>query len=1091
MCRKNKIIYFGIAISLVSQFAMGQGQDSAIKLLISQARYWQAKNDYARAATIWNKVLLTDPNQPEALYGIAQGELKKTNLSGVNISLGKLKKVDPQNRYIALLEQDVSLSSSQNTRILSNAQELAAAGKADEAVAQYNILFGGKEPQGNIALEYYSTLSNTNGNGWSASRTGLERLSRQYPQDAKIKLQLAKTLLLRESSRVEGLDQLSQLANSPEVGSEALESWRLGLTWYKVPQPNAFPVFERYLKAHPDDTEIQAQLNAGIEQQKRLALRPKNDATLQDTRATDLFVAAKKSLANGDDASARVDLEKSLKFDADNPWARLQLASLYIKSGQNSAARDLMYTMPYRNKGSQTDVLFATALYSLEIKDFIQAQTSLNQIPANERTAQIKELQKSLVLREQIASAIALGEQGRKADGLAILGKLDLAVPKNLSETSLIANAYIELGDKTRGINLMRQSFSLNATSNPDELLTYAALLLKANEDIETATILAKLQQTQLTTVERTAFNNLLFAYSLRQADELRSRGNIVAAEDRLAPLLVERPNDPQVIASLAEVYQASGENKKALDLYKLLVEKNPRNIDIQLGAARLAVQVNEYGYANTRLQAALTITPKDPNVIASVARIYRSAGKTKEAELLFEQALSIMASSRNNLITTSQSQTFVNKQFTARSVPTLSNSTIPLPAASVQVVSAGLTSDKSVFYQMVPASEPQRLIMADLNEIKQERSPEILIGTQVRNRSGVSGTSQITDIETPLEIRLPAGDGKAIVQVTPVSLNAGSISSNNYSLSTFGNGNTAGNQSSQTAAGVGVSLGYKMNGLAVDVGTTPVGFTYSNFAGGIKLDGLLDEAKTLSYVLNISSRPVTDSLLSFSGAKDSISGLQWGGVMASGGRLGTSKDLGGFGFYGTAALHSVNGHNVQSNSRSEFGGGAYANIYKRPDSELTSGLNFTNLSYKNNLSNFTYGQGGYFSPQQYNALTVPVTWSAQSNHLTYQLRAAVGYQSYSQNASSYFPTNAGLQAASGNPIYTSLKASGAAYNLAAGSEYQVAQKLFLGASAQTDNTATGTWHQWGAGLYLRYSFESIDGPMAMPLKSFTSPYGQ
>jgi hypothetical protein len=234
----------------------------------------------------------------------------------------------------------------------------------------------------------------------------------------------------------------------------------------------------------------------------------------------------------------------------------------------------------------------------------------------------------------------------------------------------------------------------------------------------------------------------------------------------------------------------------------------------------------------------------------------------------------------------------------------------------------------------------------------------------------------------------------------------------------------------------------------------------------------------------------VTDSLLSFAGAKNNSTGQKWGGVMASGGKVALSKDLGGYGFYGSAGFYGVNGTNVASNNRSEFGVGGYVEIYKRPDSVLTTGLNLTNLSYQQNLSNFTYGQGGYFSPQQYNAATIPVVWSATAEKLSYQLRAAVGYQGYSQDSSNYFPTNGALQSASGNLKYANQTSSGAAYNLAAGSEYQVAPKLFLGGTAQTDNTATGTYRQWGAGAYLRYSFEAISGPLVMPLKSFSSPYG-
>jgi len=1087
MYPKNKLALLGLASALLPFFAMAQSQDEASKKLIESARYWQSKENYDRAATIWNKVLLANPNQSEAIYGVAQDQIKKNNISGVNQSIEKLKKVDPNSRYIALIEQDVSFSSGSNAQILNKARLLGETDKFDEAIAQYDILLKGKAPQGAIALEYYDRMGHT-ANGYKAAKAGLERLSKESPNNPQISLALGNLLIRNESTRIEGVEQLSRLVKDPGIGGYASESLRLGLTWMDVPQPKAFPLFEAYLKTNPEDAAIRAQLNAGIKQQQRLAQEIASAPTAQDTRAADAYELAKKSLANGDDIGARAALDKSLKLDPDNPWARLALARLYMKSGQERAAKDLMFTMPYRNSSDQANIFFTSALFSTDLQNWKQAQVFLNRIPSKDRTKDIQDLQSTLKVREQIDNAITLSKQGDRPAGLALLNQIEPIALNNPALLTLLANAYVELNEPNRSLRLIRQAVAKNSPPKTDDLLAYVAILLRTKEDAEAATVLATLQQRKLTTAELSIFNDLLFTYSLQQADQLRAQGNLVAAEDRLAPLLIQRPNDPLVIGSLAAVYQSSGQNKKALDLYQQLIQKNPSNIDIQLSAARLALQMNNSEYVNARLQKVLTLAPKDPDVIASVARIYRDEGKTREAEALFERSLSLMTASANNSLAVNPNRQPGTKQFTGNSVPTIKDSTVPLPASSVTVSSNNSSNTDAVFYQGSVTSESQRLVMADLNEIKQERSATATFGTQIRSRNGNSGTSKLTDIETPLEIRIPASDGKAIVQVTPVSLNAGSVNASFSSPIPFGTNSVT--SQSQTATGVGVAVGYVTKGVAVDVGTTPIGFTYSNLTGGIKVDGPVDDAKTLSYLVNVSSRPVTDSLLSFAGTKVNGSGNQWGGVMASGGRFGLTKDLGGYGFYGSAGFYAVNGHNVASNNRRDFTAGSYINIYKRPDSELTAGLNLSNLSYQQNLSNFTYGQGGYFSPQQYNAATIPIIWSATSEKLSYQLRAAVGYQGYSQDSSSYFPTNGALQAASGNLNYASQTSSGAAYNLAAGSEYQVAPKLFLGGTAQTDNTATGTYRQWGAGIYLRYSFESITGLMPLPLKSYASPYG-
>ncbi|MEI6613023.1 tetratricopeptide repeat protein, partial [Polynucleobacter sp.] len=885
MYPKNKLALLGLAASLMPVFVMAQGQDEASKKLIESARYWQSKENYERAASIWNKVLLSNPNQAEALYGIAQAQLKKNNISGVNQSIDKLKKVDPNSRYIALIEQDASLSSGPNAQILNKARLLGETDKFDEAVAQYDILLKGKTPQGPLALEYYDRLGHT-ANGWKTAKTGLERLSKESPNNPQISLALGNLLIRNESTRIEGSEQLSRLVTDPGIGGYASEGLRLGLTWMDVPQPKAFPLFEAYLKTHPDDVGIRAQLSAGIKQQQRLAQELASAPTSQDTRASDAYDLAKKSLANGDDVGARAALDKSLKLDPDNPWARLALARLYIKSGQERAAKDLMYTMPYRSSNDQANILFASAIFSTDLQNWKQAQVFLSKIPSKDRTKDMQDLQKTLKVREDIDYAIALSKQGRKPEALAALNQIEPATISNPELLTLLANAYIELNEPNSSLRLMRQAVAINTPPKTDDLLAYVRILLRTKGDAEAATVLATLQQRKLSAAERSSFNELLFTYSLQQADQLRAQGNLVAAEDRLAPLLVERPNDPLVITSLAAVYQSSGQDKKALDLYQQLIQKNPDNIDIQLGAARLALRMNNPEFANARLQKVLTLAPKDPDLIASVARIYRAEGKTQEAEALFERSLSLMSPPANNSLVVNANQQLASKQFTANSVPTIKDSTVPLPASSVTVASGNSAGSKTVYYQGVAPSESQRLVMADLNEIKQERSANLTLGTQIRNRSGNAGTSQLSDIETPLEILLPVSDGKAIVQVTPVSLNAGSFAPVTYGSNPAAINNAL-SQVQTTASGVGLSVGYKAKGVAVDVGTTPLGFTYSNFTGGIKLDGPVDDAKTLSYLVNVSSRPVTDSLLSFSGTKNNATGNQWGGVMASGGRLG------------------------------------------------------------------------------------------------------------------------------------------------------------------------------------------------------------
>ena len=1162
MYTKNKLALFGVLAALLPHYAAAQNQDAASKILFERAQYWQEKGDYARASESYKKLLLIDPKDIKALNGLASLEQDKT------------LKADPK-----------------KMESLESARSLAKAGDSENAIAKYNTALGDKGPiSETLSLEYYSNLGYT-AKGFAAAKDGLQKLQKDSPNDPRVSLALGKLLINESNTRVEGIQILSRIASNPKVGSEASENWKKGLVWIDVPNQKELPLFETYLRAYPDDIQIKEKLDAGLKQSQMLNAARKT-SNPQESRAFSIFDSAKKAMANGDELMARAELEKSLSIDSNNPWARLELARLELKNGQSKQAQDLMFNYPYKDQ-NQPDALYAGALFAVDLKNWNYALDLLDQIPLKNRTPQIIALQKNTWLQSQAANARDLNLQGRKSQALAVLSDAEMKMGNNPESIFLIADAYVDVGDPARGLYLIKQQIQPGKQLSPDVQLQYAGIFLKTNQDAECANVLRQLNNQRLTGVTLTKFNDLLFSYSLRQVDLLRQRGDLATAYERLVPLLNQRPMDLSANGALARLYITAGENKKALGVYKQLVNDYPNNYDIKLSAVQVATQIQDYDYANTLLESMLAQSPNNPQLLAAAAKIYQDQGKLTKATALYERALAnetdvyygqgvgipppVAGAPRSNnpfgavlsnnpfaglnnvngIETIRTQRQIASAPINQTTMPDAylrqgnnlninnqreSIDRIPPPAAYAsnpsprnagstyanQNVTSSFLPANSSFINAVnaipnPASQysstlgpteaTPRTIITELNEIKQARSAEILLGAQARNRNGNAGTSQLTDIETPLEIRMPVSDGKAIVQITPVSLNAGTLGTDYYSSSTFGGGPAAANaqargltaaNSSQTASGVGMAAGYTTKNLSIDAGTTPVGFTYTNFTGGIKVNGPIDEANTLSYLVNVSSRPVTDSLLSFAGTKDSRTGQTWGGVMSTGGRVQLTKDLGGYGIYGAGSYYSINGTNVESNTRSEFNGGAYVSLIQKPDSKLTSGLNLNNVYYQKNLSNFTYGQGGYFSPQQYFAATIPVTWSQRSEKLSYQLKGAVGVQQYNQNASNYFPTSSQLQSqantaqanaqtagltGTNQAVYPSQSTTSGLYSLAANAEYQIAPKLFFGGSAQADNSSN--YRQIGGGIYLRYSFEPITELPSLEKKPYMSPYGQ
>lgn len=280
-----------------------------------------------------------------------------------------------------------------------------------------------------------------------------------------------------------------------------------------------------------------------------------------------------------------------------------------------------------------------------------------------------------------------------------------------------------------------------------------------------------------------------------------------------------------------------------------------------------------------------------------------------------------------------------------------------------------------------------------------------------------------------------------------------------------------------QNDAGLALDFAYDQNDFHADIGTTPLGFEYTNLVGGIRWSPSLGRRSTLQ--LTAERRAVTDSLLSYAGVRDPVTGDRWGGVTRSGASLGLTFDDGDLGLYGSAGLFGYEGHNVASNRATIVNLGGYLRPINEADRSLQAGVNVNYRSFAHNLSKFTYGHGGYFSPEDYISVAFPFTYSQTHDRLTWKLKVAPGFQSYSEQAAPYFPTNATGQRwldilANAGAISTSYYAaeskSGFGLNLAAGLEYRLSRDLNLGTHLGYDTF--GGYSETSALINLKYTME-------------------
>ena len=165
-------------------------------------------------------------------------------------------------------------------------------------------------------------------------------------------------------------------------------------------------------------------------------------------------------------------------------------------------------------------------------------------------------------------------------------------------------------------------------------------------------------------------------------------------------------------------------------------------------------------------------------------------------------------------------------------------------------------------------------------------------------------------------------------------------------------------------------------------------------------------------------------------------------------------------GIWSSLSADSLTGKNVEDNWRVRWMTGYYYKLINQNNERLTVGVSNMLWHYDKDLSGYSLGQGGYYSPQEYVSFALPVNWRKRTENWSWELGGSGRY------------TDKGV-------METGSSSSGTGYTARAIVERRVTSNWFVGLGVDIQEAKDYTPSH--ALLYVRYSAAGWQGDMDLP----------
>lgn len=545
---------------------------------------------------------------------------------------------------------------------------------------------------------------------------------------------------------------------------------------------------------------------------------------------------------------------------------------------------------------------------------------------------------------------------------------------------------------------------------------------------------------------------------------------------DAAIALLEQRPESIRLRLQLASWSQEDGDYAKAMANYNAVLRMDEHHFEARLG--RLEVLMAQGRTEAVRLALAqpdFDFQDQSTRAHRRVALLWQELGDADRARHILQRRTSVVDEAEPLLFRDLARLTRDQDPQVALDLYAMAMRDADLlPAQAVQP-----QRDNVAFTRAMRVEDSdgwlERGVRREAEALYQRQNPVLTLHNDSWGRhDGTPGMSRLRANTTMVQLDYPVRHGRGFLRADHVRINAGTLESDadgiyrgNFGRCSFSAASMPGGWETapscrdglrQRAQGTSVAVGWQGERLSFDVGTTPMGFAITNWTGGVSYTG---KAGLTGWRVTASRRPMSNSLLSFAGARDPATGTVWGGVMATGGALTLSWDQGeANGVWADISHHRLTGRHVDDNHRTRLMGGYYRRLINNNNERLSVGVNLMYWRYHKNLGDYSFGQGGYYSPRRYTSVSLPVSYAKRSGDWSFLIDGSVSRSFVRSDRSS------------------DQRSGGTGYRIGGFVERRLNSHWVLGAGI--DHRRSKDYSPSHFSVYLRYHFEPWQGHLPL-----------